>query len=156
MPARAGAEYIARLRDKPPALYIQGERVQDVTTYPGLRNGIRTLAHLYDMQHDPALQDAMTYVSPLTGDRVGLSFITPRTRRELEQRRTMMTHWARVSCGMIGRTPDFLNVSLMAMAAAGDYFAQYLPEFSTHIRTYYENCRENDLFLNRILVKMHG
>ena len=87
MPARTGAEYIARLRDNPPALYMQGAQVKDVTTYPGLRNGVRTLAHLYDMQHDPALRDAMTYVSPLTGDRVGLSFITPRTRRELEQRR---------------------------------------------------------------------
>src|SRR5215470_10149711 len=106
------------------------------------------------MQHDPALQDAMTYVSPLTGDRIGLSFITPRTRRELEQRRAMMTHWARVSCGMMGRTPDFLNVSLMAMAAAGDYFAQNRPEFKTHIQHYYEYVRENDLVLTHTLVNL--
>lgn len=33
---------------------------------------MHTLARLYDMQHDPALRDAMTYVSPTTGDRVGL------------------------------------------------------------------------------------
>ena len=154
MPARTGAEYIAGLRENPPALYMRGERVQDVTTYPGLRNGVRTLAHLYDMQHDLALRDAMTYVSPITGDRVGLSFITPRTRRELEQRRAMMTRWARVSCGMMGRTPDFLNVSLMAMAAAGDYFAQNRPEFKTHIQRYYEYVRENDLVLTHTLVNL--
>ena len=75
MPARSGAAYIAGLRENPPAIYIQGEQVKDVTTYPGLRNGVRTLAHLYDMQHDPALRDVMTYVSPTTDDRVGLSFI---------------------------------------------------------------------------------
>jgi 4-hydroxyphenylacetate 3-monooxygenase len=75
MPARTGAAYIAGLRDNPPALYMQGEQVKDVTTYPGLRNGVRTLAQLYDMQHDPVLRDVMTYVSPTTGDRVGLSFI---------------------------------------------------------------------------------
>ena len=154
MPARTGAEYLARLRDNPPALYMQGAQVKDVTTYPGLRNGVRTIAHLYDMQHDPALRDAMTYVSPLTGDRVGLSFITPHTRRELEQRRAMMTHWARVTCGMMGRTPDFLNVSLMAMAAAGDYFAQNRPEFKTHIQRYYEYVRENDLVLTHTLVNL--
>jgi 4-hydroxyphenylacetate 3-monooxygenase len=154
MPARTGAEYIAGLQENPPALYMRGEQVQDVTTYPGLRNGVRTLAHLYDMQHDPALRDAMTYVSPMTGDRVGLSFIIPRTGRELEQRRAMMTRWARVSCGMMGRTPDFLNVSLMAMAAAGDYFAQNRPEFKTHIQHYYEYVRENDLVLTHTLVNL--
>ena len=154
MPARTGAAYIAGLREHPPAIYMHGEQVKDVTTYPGLRNGVHTLARLYDMQHDPALREALTYVSPTTGDRVGLSFITPRTRQELEQRHTMMTHWARVSFGMMGRTPDFLNVSLMAMAAAGDYFAQNRPTFKTNIQRYYEYVREHDLVLTHTLVNL--
>lgn len=154
MPARTGAEYIAGLREHPPAIYMHGVQVKDVTTYPGLRNGIHTLARLYDMQHEPALRDQMTYVSPTSGDRVGLSFITPRTRHELEQRRIMMTHWARASCGMMGRTPDFLNVSLMAMAAAGDYYAQNRPEFKANIQRYYEHVREHDLVLTHTLVNL--
>jgi aromatic ring hydroxylase len=117
MPARTGAEYVAGLQDRPPAIYMHGEHIKDVTTCPGLLNGVHTLARLYDLQHDPALRDDLTYRSPTTGDRVGLSFITPHTLQDLEQRRTMMTHWARMSCGMMGRTPDFLNVSMMAMAA---------------------------------------
>ena len=95
MPARTGAEYIAGLRESPPEIYLRGERVKEVTTFPGLRNGVNTLARLFDMQHDPALRDEMTYPSPTTGDRVGLSFITPRTGRDLEARHTMMAHWAR-------------------------------------------------------------
>ena len=87
MPARTGAQFVAGLRENPPNIYINGEKVKDVTTYPGFRNGIDTLARLYDLQHDPALQDEMTYVSPTTGDRVGLSFIKPTTPQELEQRR---------------------------------------------------------------------
>jgi 4-hydroxyphenylacetate 3-monooxygenase len=154
MPARTGAEYIARLRACPPDIYMQGEQIKDVTTHPGLRNGVHTIAKLYDLQHDPTLQDAMTYVSPTSGDRVGLSFITPQSSRDLEQRHTMMTHWARVSCGMMGRTPDFLNVSIMAMAAAGDYFAQNRPEFKQHIQRYYEHIRENDLVLTHTLVNL--
>ena len=89
----------------------------DVTVHPALRNGVQTLASLYDKQHAAGLQDEMTYTSPTTGDRVGLSFICPRTTEDLERRRTMMTHWARSSCGMMGRTPDFMNVTIMAMAA---------------------------------------
>ena len=154
MPARTGEEYVAGLREQAPEVYIHGERVEDVTAHPALRNGVRTMASLYDMQNDPMLREEMTYVSPTTGDRVGLSFIIPRTIPELEQRRRMMSHWARVSCGMMGRTPDFLNVSIMAMAAAGDYFAQNRPEFKQNIQRYYEYIREHDLVLTHTLVNL--
>src|SRR5262245_14661727 len=129
MPARTGAAYIAGLRERPPELYMQGERVKDVTNHPGLRHSVQTLASLYDMQHDPALRDEMTYMSPTTGDRVGLSFISPQNQHDFMRRRVMMRHWARASRGMMGRTPDFLNTSVMAMAAAGDYFGQNRPAF---------------------------
>ena len=154
MPARTGQEYISGLRERSPEVFISGERVKDVTTHPALRNGLHTLAGLYDMQHDPALRGEMTYVSPTTGDRIGLSFITPQSMQELEQRRVKMRHWARVSCGMMGRTPDFLNVSLMAMAAAGDYFAQNRPEFKKNVQGYYEYVRESDLVLTHTLVNL--
>ena len=95
MPARTGEEYIAGLREQAAEVYICGEQVKDVTTHPAFRNGVRTIASLYDMQHDPARRDAMTYISPATGDRVGRSFITPRTVQDLEQRHIMMAHWAR-------------------------------------------------------------
>lgn len=154
MPARTGAEYMAGLRERPPAIYMNGEEVKDVTTYPGLRNGVQTLAQLYDMQHDPELVDEMTYVSPTTGDWVGLSFLEPQTHDDLSRRHTMMRHWAQVSCGMMGRTPDFLNVSIMAMAAAGDYFGQNRPEIKQNIQRYYEYIREHDLVLTHTLVNL--
>ena len=77
MPARTGAEYIKSLRENSPEVYLNGKKVKDITTHPGLRNGVQTIANLLDMQHDPKLRDEMTYESPTTGDRVGLSFITP-------------------------------------------------------------------------------
>jgi 4-hydroxyphenylacetate 3-monooxygenase len=154
MPARTGKEYITGLQEQAAEVYICGERVQDVTTHPAFRNGVRSIASLYDMQHDPALRDDMTYVSPTTGDRVGLSFITPRTVQDLERRHTMMAHWARATCGMMGRSPDFMNVGVMSMAAAGDYCAQNRPEFKKNIQQYYEYIRENDLVLTHTLVNM--
>src|SRR5215510_3749039 len=84
MPVRTGEEYITGLREQAAEVYICGEQVKDVTTHPAFRNGVRTIAGLYDMQHDPARRDAMTYISPTTGDQVGLSFITPRTVQDLE------------------------------------------------------------------------
>jgi len=154
MPARTGAEYIKSLHDNPAEVYLNGKRVKDVTTHPGLRNGVQTMAKLLDMQHDVKLRHEMTYESPTTGDRVGLSFLTPRTIEDLERRRVMMQHWARTTCGMMGRSPDFMNVNMMAMAAAGDYFAQNRPEFKQNMQNYYELIRENDLVLTHTLLNL--
>ncbi len=105
MPARTGRQYLNGLREQDREVWLRGERVKDVTTHPGLAGGARAIASLYDMQCDPKYRDEMTYVSPTTGDRVGLSFIHPRTREELEARRVMMLNWARSTCGMMGRSP---------------------------------------------------
>src|SRR2546428_770675 len=114
MAARTGRQYIKGLLDQQREVWLGGERVKDVTTQPGLANGVRAIASLYDMQHDPGLRDDMTYVSPTSGERVGLSFIVPRTREELERRRVMMSHLARATCGMMWRSPDLMNVTLRA------------------------------------------
>jgi 4-hydroxyphenylacetate 3-monooxygenase len=154
MPARTGQQFLDGLRHQERDVWLRGERVKDVTAHPGLANGARAIASLYDMQHDPALRDAMTYVSPTSGERVGLSFIVPRTREELEARRVMMLHWARTTCGMMGRSPDFMNVTFAAWAGAADYFARNRPEFGDNLRRYHEYIRENDLTLTHSLINL--
>jgi len=154
MPARTGAEYIKGLQDQEREIWLRGERVKDVTTHPGLANGVRAIASLYDLQHDPALRDEMTYVSPTSRERVGLSFVIPRTKQELERRGAMMLRWARTTCGMMGRSPDFMNVTFAAWAAAGDYFARGRPQFGQNMRRYYEYISEHDLTLTHSLINL--
>jgi 4-hydroxyphenylacetate 3-monooxygenase len=157
MPVRTGRQYLAGLREQEREVWLEGERVKDPTSHPGLRGGARAIASLYDMQCDPKLRDEMTYVSPTTGDRVGLSFIIPRTRKDLETRRAMMLNWARTTCGMMGRSPDFMNVTYAAWAGAADYFAggeHGRPEFADNMRRYYEYIRENDLTLTHSLINL--
>jgi len=154
LPARSGQQYLDGLRAQDRNVWLGGERVKDVTTHPGLAGGARAIAMLYDMQHDPALRDEMTYVSPSTGDRVGLSFIVPRTREDLERRRVMMLHWARATCGMMGRSPDFMNVTFAAWAGAAEYFGRNRREFAANIQRYYEHIREHDLTLTHSLINL--
>ena len=151
MPARTGAEYIAGLRERAAAIYIGGQRVEDVTAHPAFAGGVGTVAGLLDLQHS---RGDMTYESPTTGDPVGLSFIMPRDVGDLKRRRAMMRNWAAASCGMMGRTPDFLNVAVMSMAAGADYCGQNRPEFADNIRDYYEYIRENDVVLTHTLVNL--
>ncbi|PWU24034.1 MAG: 4-hydroxyphenylacetate 3-monooxygenase, oxygenase component [Candidatus Rokuibacteriota bacterium] len=154
MPARTGQQYLKGLQEQEREVWLRGERVKDVTTHPDLVNGARAIASLYDMQHDPELGDRMTYVSPTSGDRVGLSFIIPRTREELVARREMMLSWARTTCGMMGRSPDFMNVTFAAWAGASQYFSRNRPEFGENLRRYYEYIREHDLTLTHSLINL--
>ena len=154
MPARTGNEYILGLKERPPEVWINGECVKDVTAHPAFRNGIKSVAALYDMQNDPALLEEMTYPSPTSGQPVGLSFLIPETMEDLERRRSMMERWAWASCGMMGRSPDFLNVIFSAWSGTADYFGQDRPEFKKNVIDYHEYIRENDLTLTHALVNL--
>lgn len=152
MGARTGQQYLDGLRAAGAEVWLHGERVADVTAHPALRRAARSVAHLYDMQHDPALAAELTFPSPATGDRVGMTFITPKTREDLVRRRVAMKHWADFSGGYMGRTPDYLNVACMAMAAAAGFFGGEDPAQGERIRRYFAHIRERDLCLTHTLI----
>lgn len=149
MGARSGTNYLSALRKLKAEIWIGGERVADPTTHPAFINCARTMASLYDLQIEHP--EAMTYRTP-DGDRVGLSFIQPADAVELLKRSQMMKRWADFSGGMMGRTPDYLNASIAAMAAARDFFAQSEPRLGDHIANYYRQARKQDWCATHTLV----
>ena len=46
MPARTGQQYISGLREQEREVWLDGERVRDVTTHPGLASGAKAIALL--------------------------------------------------------------------------------------------------------------
>ena len=73
MAVRTGAQFLEGLRDGR-EIWLEGERVENVTTHPKLERMARTLASVYDLQHDPELHDQMTFTSPSSGEPVALSY----------------------------------------------------------------------------------
>src|SRR4051794_35131342 len=102
---RSGADYIRGLQDGR-TVFVNGERVPDVTSHPAFESAVRTVAHLYDIAADPANREAMTYPSPRDGRPVNRSWQTPRSREDLQARRTAIKCWADASYGFLGRSPD--------------------------------------------------
>jgi 4-hydroxyphenylacetate 3-monooxygenase len=151
MAIRTGKELLESLRDDR-ALFIDGKRVRDVTIDPRFAGAARSLAELYDMQHDPALVERMSFRSPTSGERVGLSFIEPRSVDDLIRRRDMVKIWMDASCGMFGRSPDFMNIFVTAFASAADEFGHKDKRFAENLRGYHEHIRENDICMTHTLV----
>ena len=152
MGARTGRDYIEGLKKQPREIWIGGQKVTDPTDHPAFKHGVQSMAQLFDLQHDPAIRDEMTYIEPETGERTGMSFLMPRTQDDLIRRRTMMKHWSNFSGGMMGRTPDYLNSSFMAFAAAKDFFTDNDPRFGDNVLNYYKYIRDNDLALTHTLI----
>lgn len=145
MPAISGKEYIERIDQLKSQIWISGKKIEGkISEHPSFSGVLKSQAKLYDMQLDPAKTDMMTYTSPLTGNKVGTSFLEPKTKEDLERRRIMIQEWAKTSAGMMGRSPDYMNTTLMAFAAAADIFSDPSYPFSDNLRNLYKLAREND------------
>src|SRR5436305_1697254 len=150
MPIRTGKQFLEALKDDR-RIFMDGGRIGGIAGDPRTAGAAQTLAELYDMQHDPALAAQMTFPSPSTGAPVGLSFIEPRSVDDLIRRREMIKIWMDSTCGMFGRSPDFLNVMLTGLAAAAPEFGRSDKRFDDNIRAYHLHEREHDLCMTNTL-----
>lgn len=151
MGIRTGQEYRESLRDGR-TIYVNGERVKDVTAYPPFQGAIDTIAGLYDLQHQSAHRMLLTYPSPVTGDPVALSFLSAETAEDVERRVRAEEFRAEVTCGLMGRLPDFMNALVTDAAAAHESIGERNARFGENVVRYYEHCREHDWCLTHTLV----
>jgi len=149
MGIRTGSEYVESLRDGR-TIYINGERVRDVTAYPPFRGVIATLASLYDLQHQR--RDELAYKSPATGDPVAASFLVAETLDQANWRIRAEEIRASYTFGLMGRMPDFCNALLADVVQARAYLGQREPRYGENLLRYYEEARKRDWCLTHTLV----
>ncbi len=144
--ALTGEEYLESLRDAR-TVYIDGDRVDDVTIHPAFRNAARSIARLYDSLHDPEQQDSLLGV-----DRLGISthkfFMPSYSAEELLAARDAIAAWARLSYGFMGRTPDYKASFMATLGAAPDFYAP----FESNAQAWYRRYAGQVLFLNHVLI----
>ena len=154
MGAKTGKEYIDRVDQAQANVWINGKQVTGkISEHDAFKGVIQSQAELYDLQHIREKREYMTYTSPSSGERVGTSFIQPKTKDDLVIRRKMMQEWAVYTGGMMGRSPDYINVGIMAYGAAADMFGMQEAQYKENMIRYYEYCRENDLSLTHTLIQ---
>ena len=65
---RSGPQFVESLRDGR-AVYLDGAKVDDVTTHPAFAEPIRQVAAMYDLARERWDPATTTYVEPATGQR---------------------------------------------------------------------------------------
>ena len=150
MAARTGKEYVEGLRDDR-EVWLAGERVDDVTAHPAFSGALATMADLYDLQHECA--DVCLIADPDTGEPVNRSIVIPRSREDLQGRRDALRRTAELTVGLMGRTPDYLNVTVAGFAGRSDVWgALGNEEGAEHLVAYHRELARRDLALTHTIV----
>jgi 4-hydroxyphenylacetate 3-monooxygenase len=143
-----GAEYIDSLKDGR-SVYINGERVRDVTTHLAFRNSVRSVARLYDALHDPDRQDVLTCETDTgSGGFTHRYFRVARSPADLKAQQQAIADWARLTYGWMGRTPDYKAALMNTLGANHEYYGQ----FAANARAWYRRAQEAVLFMNHAIV----
>jgi 4-hydroxyphenylacetate 3-monooxygenase len=148
---RSGDDYMRGLCDGRTVLF-NGERVADVTAHPAFAAGVRTVARLYDLAHDPANRELMTYASPRDGRPINKSWLVPRTRKDLAARRRAIKYWADASYGFLGRSPDHVASFFAGFAGSPGFYARGGQQFADNLLRFAAKAADEDLYISYVIV----
>jgi 4-hydroxyphenylacetate 3-monooxygenase len=148
---RTGADYLRSLKDGR-RVFLDGERVKDVTAHPAFRVAARSIANLYDIAAAPELRERMTFVSPKTAEPVHRAWQIPRTHADLRARRLFSETWAEATFGLMGRAPDHVAGFFSGYAAVPQFFAAAGQSFADNLVAFYEFMRDNHIYCTYAIV----
>jgi 4-hydroxyphenylacetate 3-monooxygenase len=114
MPARTGQDYLNGLKATSREMWLGGERVDNVTDHPLLKPGAEAIAAYYDLQHQKP--DELLIADPESGEPINITHMQPRSIDDLKRRHVGLTRISELSMGVMGRTPDYMNVTFAGFA----------------------------------------
>ena len=152
MGIRTGADYIEAVKKRQPEVWLSGRRITNMFDEVVFKQPILEIAKLYDMQHESEYQDEITHFCEETGERVNNAFLVPKSFDDLKRRRAVFEAFAKATFGLMGRTPDFLNVVVTSMYYNSWFFEKYNMDWAENVRNYYKYLRDNDLFLTHAII----
>jgi 4-hydroxyphenylacetate 3-monooxygenase len=148
---RTGADYLRSLNDGR-QVFVDGEKVADVTAHPAFREAARSVARLYDIAAAPAMRERMTFASPKTGEPVLRAYQIPRNHDDLRARRLFSETWAEATFGLMGRSPDHVAGFFAGYAAVPSLFAKAGQNYADNVVAFYEKMRDEHLYLSYAIV----
>jgi aromatic ring hydroxylase len=114
MGARTGEEFLKGLRARKREVWLGDQRVDDVTEHAALAGAAAALAAVFDRQHE--YPDDCLMQDPETGEPINVSHMIPRSKEDLQRRHRGLARIAEASVGLLGRTPDYMNVTFAGFA----------------------------------------
>lgn len=141
-----GREYRASLNDGR-QVWISGHRVAgSVADHPVFASMVDTVAKIYDLHHDPAFREVMTYTLP-DGTRGSRFYKVPENSQDLTLRRQMTTAVLQQVCPTMDRFGDETVSPLFVIKDRGDLFDRFDPRYRANGEAWLERLQRENLFM---------
>lgn len=140
---RTGQQYLDSIRGNR-EVYINGERVKDVTTHPMFKPLVDIRARIYDMQHDAKTREIMTVTQD--GETQAVGNILPYTQDDWHKKRAAVDAVLDELGGVVTRVGDETVGEMWSLYDGQDILNQVDPQFSKNIEAHISNVLKNDPF----------
>src|SRR6188472_2956711 len=132
---RTGEEYRESLRDGR-EVYMNGEKIADVTAHPAFKPIVDIRARIYDMAHEAGTADIMSYTDPRTGERNATGPKLPRTRDDWRAKRLAVDTVLDDVKGIVTRVGDETVGEMWSLFDGQDVLNEVDPQFAENIRNH--------------------
>lgn len=140
---RTGLEYLQSIRDGR-EVYVNGERVRDVTTHPMFEPLVSIRARIYDMQHEPATRSVMSYDE--NSETHAINNKLPIDQQDWwDKRRATDTVFEEIG-GVVTRVGDETVGEMWSLFDGQDVLNEVDPQFSKNIREHISRVLHRDPF----------
>lgn len=150
MAARTGEQFLRGLAGDR-EIWVGSDKISSPVDHPALRGAAQALAEVFDLQHQQA--NACLMPDPETGEPINVSHMIPYSREDLERRHRGLECIAEYSVGLMGRTPDYMNVTFAGFAGRADEWgANGNEEGAANLVRYQKKLRREDLSLTHTII----
>jgi 4-hydroxyphenylacetate 3-monooxygenase len=140
---RTGEEYRAGLRDGR-EIWIDGERVTDVTTHAAFKPIVDAKARMYDLAHDAAAGPAMTFAEG--GERFSILLRPPTEKEHWHEKWRAVDLYLNDIGGVVTRVGDETVGEMWSLLDGRDVLNQIEPRYGDNIDRHIRRVLAEDIF----------
>ena len=141
---RNGQDYRESIRDGR-EVFINGEKVKDVTQHPMFKPLVDVRARIYDMAHEDATKKIMTYTDE-AGEQCAIGNRLPYSKTDWEDKRRATNAVFEDIGGVVIRVGDETVGEMWSLFDGQNVLDEVDPQFSANIRTHIDRVIKHDLF----------
>ncbi|MPY80111.1 MAG: 4-hydroxyphenylacetate 3-hydroxylase [Actinophytocola sp.] len=130
---RTGDQYRESIRDGR-QIWINGEKVDDVTTHPAFKPLVDIRARIYDMAHEDATRDVMSYPGSSGNERNAVQQKPPTSVDDWHAKRAATDAVLSDICGVVTRVGDETIGEMWSLIDGQDVLDEIDPTFSANVK----------------------
>lgn len=142
---RTGQEYRDSIRDGR-QVWINGERVKDVTVHPAFKPIVDIRARIYDMAHEDKYRDTMSYRDPGTNEPNCTAHKLPLNQEDWHAKRRAVDAVLNDIGGVVVRVGDETIGEMWSLYDGRDVLNEVDPKFAKNIEHHVAKAIRNDVF----------